>query len=133
MRRILIATAALLLLGCQSAYPQSAPRKFLSAATDNATLVLSRRTLLTSVQGVNTTATVYYLKLYDKATLPVCGTDVPVMVIPIAPNSATPPVQPAQGLQFYSGLGFCVVAGLADNDNTAAAIGLAVNLGVSGQ
>ena len=132
----LVALAALLLSGAQSAHAQSAPKKYLSAASNNATVVYGRSSLLNMVHVENTTATIYYVKFYNKATAPTCGTDVPVLTIP-APASATggAPVvlAPAQGMKFGLGVGFCIVAGIADNDNTNAATGVAVNVAVTGQ
>lgn len=133
MRRILIALAALLMVG-SAAHAQSAPKRYLSAATNNATLVLGRASYVNLIVAVNTTATVYYLKFYNKATAPTCGTDVPVLVLPVPPNSAQPLQIPAPlGLNFPAGVGFCLVAGIADNDNTVAATGVAINVGLTGR
>lgn len=123
-----------LALATQFAHAQTAPRHYLSAATNNATLVYGRPGVVNLIHAVNTTATIYYLKLYNKATAPVCGTDVPVLTVPLPPVTAPPPpVQPSGGLRFPLGVGFCIVAGIADNDNASAATGIALNLGVSGQ
>lgn len=134
MRSLIIVLA--LLLGSAAAHAQTSPKKYLSAATNNSTLVLSRSSVVKMIHAVNTTATLYYLKLYNKATAPVCGTDVPVFVSPLpAAVSGGPPVSPdiSDGILFPLGIGFCITAGIADNDNTAAATGVAVNLGVTGR
>jgi hypothetical protein len=114
---------------------QTVPVKYLSAATNNSTLVNTGRSKLGTGIVVNTTVTVYYLKLYNKATAPTCGTDVPKWTIPIpygASNAAGGFVLPlGDGLSFPLGLGFCITASIADNDNTSAATGIVVNLGVS--
>lgn len=136
MRKLLLSLVGLLALGAADASAQSAPRKYLSAATNNSTLVLGRSSVVKMVHAVNTTATLYYLKLYNKATAPTCGTDVPVFVAAL-PASATggAPVSPdvSDGLFFPLGVGFCIVAGIADNDNTSAATGITLNLGVTGR
>lgn len=133
MRYILAALAALLFAGAAQA--QSVPRHYLSAATTNATLVRAGKGLLKVLLPVNTTSTIYYLKFYDKATLPVCGTDTPVLTIPV-PNAAGAgggvSLPSSDGLQFFNGLGFCLTGGIADNDATVAATGVVINLGVSG-
>jgi hypothetical protein len=114
---------------------QSAPVKYLSVASDNATLVRAGKTLVNTLLPVNTTTTIYYLKLYNKATQPVCGTDVPLWTIPVpygASNSGGGVALPAGGLMFPLGLGFCLTGGIADTDDTSAAAGVAINFGISG-
>lgn len=104
-------------------------KHYLSAANNNSTLVKGAATAVYQVIAVNTTATLYYLKLYDKVTAPTCGTDTPVATYPL-PASATGAalvIPRSVGLGFNSGFGFCLVGGLADNDNTNAATGIAIN------
>lgn len=128
----LLMLAGLSFLATDPASAQSSPIKYLSAASTNATLVKTGRTSLRSGIVVNTTSTIYYLKFYDKSTTPTCGTDVPKWTVPLSVSVATSlPI--SDGLQFYSGLGFCITSGIADNDTSSAATGVAVNLGVSGQ
>ena len=76
MLRVLI--AAVLVLWPALALGQSFPRKYDSAASTNATLVAGGYAQVRVIAVTNTVATVYYLKLYDKSTAPVCGTDVVV-------------------------------------------------------
>jgi len=124
-----------LLLAASVAFAQSVPLKYLSAATLNPTLVHAGYTNLYSLVPINTTTTLYYLKLYNKATAPSCGTDTPVWTIPVpygASNSGGGVALPTGGLLFPTGLGFCLTGGLADNDTTNAATGVAINFGVSG-
>lgn len=140
MKRVLVLTRDLalamsLLVGLVDiVWGQSVPRRYMSAATNNSTLVKAGRVIVGSLSATNSTATVYYLKLYDKATAPTCGTDTPVMTIAVPPNTVDPNVTPAlgQGLSFFKGLGFCLVALIADNDNTSAATGVAINFGANG-
>jgi hypothetical protein len=132
----MIVGALLLALAAWSspASAQSAPKHYLSAASTNSTLVLGRPSVLKMITAVNTTATLYYLKFYDKATAPTCNTDVPKLTLPL-PASATggTPMVPdiGDGLIFTLGVGFCLTGGIADADNTAAATGVAINVGVS--
>jgi hypothetical protein len=133
-----VALLTLLLLAFLSwsfpASAQSAPKHYLSAATNNSTLVLAGSSTVKMINVVNTTATIYYFKLYSKATAPTCGTDVPQLTFAV-PALATggPPIQVPipDGLMFPLGIGFCLTAGIADNDNTAAATGVTINLGIS--
>lgn len=136
IKSILVA-GTVALFSLSPAHAQTAPLKWLTTASTNATLVFASKALLGTGIVVNTTTTVYYLKLYDKATTPVCGTDVPKWTIPIPSSvSSSPggfPMPLGQGLTFANGVGFCVTGGIADNDTTPAAAGIAINLGVSGR
>jgi hypothetical protein len=123
-----------LLFGCGAAFGQALnahPYSYLSAASNNSTLVYAGPNLVQALFVINTTGTVYYLKLYDKATAPTCGTDTPKWRIPLPINAAT--AVPTEGLQFNLGTGFCIVANLVDSDNTNAATGVAVNFGIAWQ
>lgn len=140
MKAIPAAVALLLLMMPSQTFAQSAPVKFLSVASTNSTLVVktvanrSKLTLKSAVL-VNTTAAIYYLKLYDKATAPTCGTDVPKWTVPIpfgassSGNGFSIPL--GDGLEFLLGLGFCITSGVADNDTGNAAAGVVINFGVS--
>ena len=106
-------------------------QKFLSAATTNSNLVKAGQTALYNIIAINTTTTIYYLKLYDKATAPTCNSDTVVASYPVpfgASNAGGGFVQPRSVAAGYLlGLGFCLTGALADNDNTAAATGVAIN------
>jgi hypothetical protein len=143
MRKIGFATAALIALAWSlPAVAQSAPKKFLSQATTNCTLVMVGASgsvggpggvlLKTAMIGNTSTATTaLFLKLYNKATTP-GPTDTPVATIPVQANQ-TLPIDFGNGLIFPLGLGFCLTGAIADNDTTAAAAGVAINFGVSGR
>ncbi len=108
---------------------------YFSAATTNSTLVMAGHRVLSGFVATNTTATVYYLKFYDKATAPTCNTDVPVftIAIPNQPAGTTAgqiSAWPYAGIAFVNGLGFCITGAAADADNTAAATGITLSLGV---
>ena len=116
------------------AWSQSSPLKYLSLSSDNATLVLAGPVTLSALAPINTTTTLYYLKLFDKVTAPVCGTDVPKWTVPVpygASNSGGGVALPTGGLLFSSGFGFCLVGGIADTDDSSAAPGVAINFGIS--
>jgi hypothetical protein len=133
LKTALAAAYAIFALG-GAALAQSAPLHFLSAATTNCTLVQTGKVVMHDLIPVNTTATIYYLKLFNKATPPVAGTDVPSWTIPIPENAAGAglPIPSTLGLTFDAGLGFCLTGAIADNDTTVAAPGVAINFGISG-
>lgn len=67
-----------------------------------------------------------YLKFYDKATAPTCGSDAvkKSLMIPAAStaaNGAGSNVSLYLGTAFTLGIGICVVTGIADTDDTAVA------------
>lgn len=98
----------------------ASPFKVISAATTNATLVRAGPTQLTAYYMSNQNAAVRYVKLYDKATAPTVGTDVPKWTLGIPPGAAANVVFTFP-LQFSLGLGLSMTTGVADNDNTAVA------------
>lgn len=96
-----------------------------SVSGTNANLVKSGSGVLYNVAATNMVALgARYVKLYDKATVPVPGTDVPIMVIPLPPagghvleNYGT------VGLRFQNGIGVAITAGLLGLDVTAISAG----------
>ena len=106
----------------------SIPYSFLSAASTNSTLIYPSPALLQGIIIGNTTATTYFLKMYNKRTAPVCGTDIPVMRIPIPPNTVGGIVAVStDAVVFPLGVGFCLTGALPDADTTVAATGVAMN------
>jgi hypothetical protein len=92
----------------------------ISAATNNSTNVKASAGQVYFVKVCNINAAVRWLKLYNKASAPTCGTDTPVMRILAPVNSCT--VQPIPvGATFGTGIGYCIVTGATDADNTATA------------
>lgn len=136
MRKIL---AALLLLfaslnvtAAQNAASVSGgatPVKYLSVASTNSTNVKAVAGQIYSLVAINTTGTLYYLKLYDKATAPTCSSDTVVQSYPVpASASGAGFVLPISvGMSFFNGIGFCLTGALADNDNTVAATGITLS------
>jgi hypothetical protein len=129
---------ALLLASALSADAQFAgptggatPFHYLSGASTNSTLVKGSVGNVYSIVAINQTATVYFLKFYDKAVAPTCATDTVVQTYPL-PASATIPtpvvVSLPVGMQFLNGIGFCITGAIADSDNTNAAANVVVNL-----
>ena len=90
-------------------------------ATDNATLVKGTAGVLNSIYADNTANAKRYLKLYNKATAP-SAADTPWMVI-VLPAGAYVVLEPAGGFNFPLGIGYRIVTGAANNDNTAPVAG----------
>jgi hypothetical protein len=82
------------------------------------------------VYGVQMSAigsTPVYVKLYNKATAPTCGTDTPVkrLIIPAASTAANGSGSNvslgAVGVTFSLGIGYCVTGGITDADTSSPA------------
>lgn len=97
--------------------------KLVGAATTNATSLKASAGTVGLITAANTATTPRYLKLYNKASAPTVGTDVPVAVF-IIPGSTTTgagtniPVPP-QGLNFSTGIAYAITTGITDADTTA--------------
>jgi len=109
--------------------PNQASRIVSSAATTNATVAKSSAGDLFRVSGYNSNAAARYLKIYNKATAPTVGTDVPIWTEYLAPQAKFDLSFP-KGMYFSAGIGYALVTGVADADATAvtAADILALNL-----
>lgn len=97
-----------------------------TAATTNSTNIKSSAATLCDLTILNTTATVYYLKIYDLATAPTCSSATGLKhVYPVpSSNGGLQRSLPLGGEAYASGLGFCVTGGGGDTDNTSAATGV---------
>jgi hypothetical protein len=99
-----------------------------SAATTNGALILTGTSGLQAFYATNIGATAAFVKLYNKATAPTVGTDVPEMIITVPAAVAGVPgtveVSPGfNGYRFALGLGIAITGGVADADTTAVAAG----------
>lgn len=92
----------------------------MSAASNNSTNVKASAGQVYSVTGCNINAAVRYLKLYNKATAPTCGTDTPVLTLLLPVNGCNTIPYPI-GSAFSLGIGYCIVTGITDADNTSTA------------
>ena len=79
----------------------------------------------------NPTATAAYIKLYNKATAPTVGTDVPVLTIAIPATAAGVGEKSfnfgAVGKRFATGIGIAVTAAAAATDTGVAVAGVQIN------
>lgn len=90
-----------------------------SVVGTNATVAKSRSGFVTSVTAFNSAATVRYLKLYDKATAPTVGTDIPVLVYAIPATSSIN--LDLEGQRFSNGISYALTTGALDTDTGALA------------
>lgn len=99
-----------------------------TAATTNATSVKTTSANVFEIDVSNTSATQMFLKLYNKTSAPVVGTDIPISTIPIPANSFQAFEFGRLGKRFSSGLAFALTAGIAATDTAAVAAGSYVNI-----
>ena len=131
----LVAGAAL--IGRVNPEPQTANGltifRLLSAATTNATNIKAAAGQVYTIVATNVNAAARFVKLYNKATAPVVGTDTPVMTLLIPGNAAGAVLYldaGGMGLAFPLGIGLAVTALVADADVTAVALNeVIVNMG----
>ena len=94
-----------------------------SAAGTNGALILTGTSGLQAFFASNVGASDAFVKLYNKATAPTVGTDVPEMIIKV-PAGGQVEVSPGfNGYRFALGLGIAITGLAADTDTTAVAAG----------
>ncbi len=67
----------------------------------------------------NTAGSSRYVKLYNKASAPTVGTDVPVLTIKVATDDVVSINVGSQGLRFTTGIALAITANAVDTDTTA--------------
>jgi hypothetical protein len=105
--------------------------KLISTASTNANVVKSSKGNLSSIIAIGLTSDVRFLKLYNKATSPTVGTDVPALTIPIPANTqgAGIAISLKDSVEFDLGISIAITSGSADNDTGAIGAGdVIVNL-----
>jgi hypothetical protein len=94
-------------------------QKFISATTTNATEVSSVPANISILHMENSGDGVRYVKLYNKASAPTVGTDVPLITIGIPAVSSSSFTLPALvGIDFSIGISFAITLQAADSDTT---------------
>ncbi len=94
-----------------------------SAASTNGALILTGTSGLQAFFANNIGASDAWVKLYNKATAPTVGTDVPEMVIRVPANGQVELTPGFNGYRFPLGLGIAITGAAADTDTTAVAAG----------
>lgn len=98
------------------------PSNFNSAATTNATSLKASAGTLFGLTATNNGAAVMFLKLYNKASAPTVGTDVPILVASVPANGVPLSiVLGASGHRFATGIAYATTNLIADSDTTAIA------------
>ena len=93
--------------------------QFISAVGLNNTLVKPSTANMMTLHVVSTAATPRYFKLFNKATTPIAGTDIPLITIGMASAGASNFQVPLfVGIDFSLGLGFAITLGVANSDTT---------------
>lgn len=92
--------------------------KLTSAASTNSTLVSASARRLLKLTAVNSTAAVKFVKVYDKATAPTVGTDVPVLNLRV-PARGKIVAEFKDPLGFLLGIGFAITGLAVHTDTTA--------------
>lgn len=94
--------------------------KIVSAASTNATVAKSSPGVVVGWAFGNLNVSMRYLKLYNKATSPTVGTDVPVITMPLPPTMAGH-VGLAAPVNFSAGISYALTTGIQDSDSGAVA------------
>lgn len=97
------------------------PHKLISAASTNLTSVKTSQGRVSGGIVTNASASWRYLKLFNKNSAPVIGTDVPIATVGLPPNSQVNlgSVFDQYGIHFAAGIAYAITAGPADADNAA--------------
>lgn len=99
--------------------------RMISAASTNATSVKATAGQIYGIQLSNSGAGWAFVKLYNKATAPTVGTDVPIEIIGIPPGGRCEINRPV-GMPFAAGIAMAVTGAFADADTTAVTAGQVV-------
>jgi len=102
------------------------PGHLISAATTNAASIKATAGTLGYIVAGNTNAAARFLKLYNKASAPTVGTDIPVQtfIIPGGASGAGSNIMlPVQGAAFTLGIAFAITGLIADADTTVIGAG----------
>jgi hypothetical protein len=91
--------------------------------TGAATVVKASSGTIYAINANNTTAAARYVRLFQKATAPTLGTDVPSVVVTVPAGSSKEISYASGGLVFGSGIGVAVTTDAAQLGSTAATAG----------
>jgi hypothetical protein len=92
-----------------------------SAATTNASAVTATPVTLFTITCSNTGAAVAFVKIYNKASAPTVGTDVPILTVAVAAGGVTAIPFADNGYRLSSGLALAITNLGADTDTTVVA------------
>ena len=109
-----------------SSLPTGIALSRVSTASTNAVLIKSTAGSLYELSIVNPTATAAWLKLYNKSTVAVPGTDTPIAVVSMPANSVLQMEFGSIGKRFSSGISLAITGAQALLDTTNAVAGVQV-------
>lgn len=140
MKRILLFVACSLLLASaahaqQPVSPGTTPNTanaalrcvLVSAASNNATNCKGSAGNVYGFRFVNTTGTIYYLRMYNSSSSPTCSSAtgfIESIPIPASTGGAGLVAIEPMGEGYSTGIGFCLTGGSSSTDNTNAATGV---------
>jgi hypothetical protein len=101
-----------------------------AAATTNATSAKAAAGNIHTITGFNAAGSVRYLKIYNKASAPTVGTDVPVMTIAI-PAGQSIGLSWLNGYFLSTGIAYALTTGAADADTGALTLADVVGLNIT--
>jgi hypothetical protein len=93
-----------------------------TAATTNATSIKASAGVVGGYAFHNNTGTAKYVKLYNKASAPTVGTDVPLVTIIVPANGNTVYPTDSVGTKFTIGIAFAITGAVSDADTTVTAV-----------
>src|ERR1019366_9837565 len=98
-----------------------------SAASDNTTNCKASAGNVYGFRFVNTTATLYYLRMYNTSSSPTCSSAtgfVETIPIPASSSGAGIVAIEPMGEGYSTGISFCLTGGSSSSDDTSAATGV---------
>jgi hypothetical protein len=99
----------------------------ISAASTNSTNCKASAGNLYGIRMINTTATLYYLRLYNASSAPTCSSAtgfIESIPVPASTSGAGFTWTPTYPINYGTGIGFCFTGGSSSTDNTNAATGV---------
>ena len=107
--------------------PTGTTYNVVTAASTNSAIVKSTAGMLYEITISNPTATAAYVKLYNKATAPTVGTDVPVLTQAVAAGATVALSFGQVGKRFATGIGIACTAAAAATDTGVSVAGIQIN------
>lgn len=92
-----------------------------SAATTNATSIKTTSGVVYAITCSNSGGAAAFVKLYNKASAPTVGTDVPVITLAVPSSGIVSPNMGDLGHKFSTGIALAITNLVADSDTTAVA------------
>ena len=107
--------------------PAGTTYNVVTTASTNSAVVKATAGMLYEITISNPTATAAYVKLYNKATAPTVGTDVPVFTQAVAAGATVALSFGQVGKRFATGIGIACTAAAAATDTGVSVAGIQIN------